>query len=129
MYLLGTLCVIALASVALAVEDVVVVDVGRMEMYSSMCSSEQHGTLKADPFDCQQFIQCDYGKAAVKKCSQGLRYDSRLSVCNWEHLVQCGSTNPGVVGVIFTYNRIFNKYLATLSDPTQSRWSSSLFRL
>lgn len=98
MNLFGTLCVIALASVALgAVEDVVVLDTGRMEMYSSMCSSEPHGNLKADPFDCTQFIQCDYGKAAVKKCSQGLRYDTKLSVCNWEHLVQCGSTNPGVV--------------------------------
>lgn len=90
-----TWCILALAAVALAVEDTVV-DNSRVDLYSSMCATEQHGNLLADPFDCAQFIQCDYGKAAVKKCSPGLRYDTRLQVCNWEHLVQCEASTPGV---------------------------------
>lgn len=69
------------------------VDRSRSDMYSSMCAHELHGNLLADPFDCAQFIQCDYGQAKVKKCSRGLRYDSRLQVCNWDHLVQCDSSN------------------------------------
>lgn len=93
---LRTLCIIALASAALAIEDVDVVDSSRIDMYSSMCASERHGNLLADPFDCAQFIQCDYGKASVKKCSGGLKYDTKLQVCNWEHLVECGTSNPGV---------------------------------
>lgn len=93
-----TMCILALASVAFAVEDIVV-DNSRVDMYSSMCASEKHGNLLADPYDCAQFIQCDYGKASVKKCSPGLRYDTRLQVCNWEHEVQCEAYNPGVSSI------------------------------
>lgn len=90
-----TLCIIALASVVFA-DNMVVVDKSRIDLYSSVCASEQHGNLLADPYECSQFIQCDYGHASVKKCSPGLRYDTRLQVCNWEHLVQCQSSTPEV---------------------------------
>lgn len=92
-----TLCIIALASVAFAAENVVV-DNSRIEIYSSMCNRVQETHLLADPFDCAQFIQCDYGQAFVKKCSPGLKYDSRLQVCNWENQVQCDASSPGVSG-------------------------------
>lgn len=100
-----TLCIIALASVAFAAENVVV-DNSRVEIYSSMCSRRVQEThLLADPFDCAQFIQCDYGRAFVKKCSAGLKYDSRLQVCNWENQVQCDASIPGVSGGVLYHTR------------------------
>lgn len=124
-----TLCiVVALAAAVVAVEEdveLVVVDNSRIEMYSPMCAFERHGSLLADPFDCSQFIQCDYGRAVVKKCSGGLQYDSRLKVCNWDHLVECGTSNPGVSsgGKRFRQNvLIFRSYR---SIPTKVQFAAS----
>lgn len=98
MLTIRTLCILAAtAAVAVASE---VVESSRMVQYATMCAQEQHGNLLADPYDCGQFIQCDHGHATVKKCSAGLRYDTRLRVCNWPHLVQCGG-NTGVSDSVF----------------------------
>lgn len=95
----GTLCIIALASVALAADNLVV-DNTRIDIYSAICAREEHGSLLADPYDCSQFIQCDYGRAAIKKCSAGLRFDTRLQVCNWEGSVHCETPSQGGVSFV-----------------------------
>lgn len=87
----GTLCFVVALIVAVTCNEVAD---PRQDMYSAICRTENHGIQLADPFDCSQFIHCHHGRAEIKKCSPGTRYDDKIQVCNWEHLVQCsGETN------------------------------------
>ncbi|GAB0090135.1 hypothetical protein DMENIID0001_048240 [Sergentomyia squamirostris] len=109
----GALCVLlAISGLASSTsEDIMTLD-QKMELFTSVCVHERHGTMLADPFDCSSFIVCDHGKTAVKRCEGGLRYDPRLRVCNWAHEVQCGGspslpTNPNIPIRCYGYDSVY----------------------
>ncbi|XP_055705483.1 probable chitinase 10 [Phlebotomus papatasi] len=91
MFKFGALCVLLALGQASAASEPMTLD-QKMELFSSVCVHEPHGTMLADPFDCNSFIVCDHGKTSVKRCDGRLRYDPRLRVCNWPDQVQCGES-------------------------------------
>ncbi|CAG0893500.1 unnamed protein product [Cyprideis torosa] len=43
------------------------------------------------PYDCTKFLNCAHGHPFVTDCPAGLRFDPRVSVCNWPSAVPCNN--------------------------------------
>ena len=46
-----------------------------------------------DTANCSRYHICDHGKASVKKCDDGLVFNTILMTCDWRYNVNCNTAD------------------------------------
>lgn len=69
------------------------------------------GQYAADPFDCNGFLQCEFGRWIQRNCAAGLHFHQRIFACDYPWNANCVIDSTSKFSAIVAFTEFFKLML------------------